>query len=152
MSALEIHRQGRRMLRFLPHGYDYPLELPVITSGTRDGTGAWTWNGSLESPTLKPSIKTTHGGTGLITHLWLNDGQCQHLDDSTDGLAGQTLPLRPLGWQCDLGDEGADHDWVEKQDSYGEVDGAPGHTWSWRECRVCGEVEDKKEAGKGGQP
>ena len=84
-------------LKFHPHGYEYPIELPVITSGTRDGTGCWTWNGSLEKPTLRPSIKTLHGRGGkIVSHLWLSDGVCQHLEDSTDGFAGQTLPLIPL--------------------------------------------------------
>jgi hypothetical protein len=84
------------LLRFQPHGYEYPIELTVITSGSRDKTGAWTWNGDIEKPTLRPSIKTTHGGSGEVSHLWLNEGVCQHLGDSTDGLAGQTLPLQIL--------------------------------------------------------
>jgi len=146
--ALEVIRGGKRYLRFWPHGgYEYPLELPVITSGTREGTGAWTWNGSLEKPTLRPSIRSTHGGSGLVSHYWLTDGECQHLGDSTDGLAGQTLPLRPMGWQCDLGDEGMDHDWQEMQDDAGEVDGIPGDRWEWRECRVCGARDDEENAG-----
>jgi hypothetical protein len=143
--AMEVIRGGKRYLRFWPHGgYEYPLELPVITSGTREGTGAWTWNGSLEKPTLRPSIKSTHGGSGLVSHYWLNDGECQHLADSTDGLAGQTLPLKPLGWQCDHGDEGMDHDWRERSDDAGEVDGIPGDRWAWRECRVCGARDDEE--------
>jgi len=76
-----------------PHGYEHPIHIPVITKGSREGTGCWTWNGSIDSPTIKPSIKTTHSN-GTISHLWLNEGQCQHLEDSTDGLAGQTLPLQ----------------------------------------------------------
>lgn len=50
-------------------------------------------------------------------------------------------------WQCDLGNGEFDHDWVEKHDSAGEVDGGPGNHWSWFECRVCGEVETKKPPG-----
>lgn len=87
---------GRTLLTFQPHGYDYPIELPVITSGNRDKANAWTWNGDKEKPTLRPSIRTKHGGSGLISHMWLNDGVCQHLDDSTDGLAGRTLDLQDL--------------------------------------------------------
>jgi hypothetical protein len=96
-SSLRTGEDGRTYLKFRPHGYEYPIELPVITSGSRADTGAWTWNGSLEKPTLRPSIKTRHGGGGnVVSHLWLNDGVCQHLGDSTDGLAGQTLPLQSL--------------------------------------------------------
>lgn len=142
--AMQVRRQGRLFLRFLPHGYEYPLELPVITSGSRDAANAWTWNGDIEKPTLRPSIRTNHGGSGLVSHLWLNDGQCQHLADSTDGLAGQTLPLRPLGWQCDHGDEGKDHDWREMEESSGEVDGLHGDHWKWLECRACGARDDEE--------
>lgn len=139
--SILLSRSGKQFLRFQPNGYDFPIELPVILSGSRKDSGAWTWNGDVEKPTLKPSIKTTHGGSGKISHLWLNDGVCQHLEDSTDGLAGQTLPLIPLGWQCDHGDEGLDHDWKTVRDSSGEVDGGPGDHWEHRECRACGVIE-----------
>ena len=78
-----------------PEGYERPISLPVITRGSRDEAQAWTWNGSTEKPTLKPSVKTTHAN-GKVSHIWLTDGMCQHLSDSTDGLAGQTLPLQSL--------------------------------------------------------
>lgn len=91
VSCLE-HRNGRDYLRFQPHGYEFPILLPVITRGSRDAANAWTWNGSLENPTLKPSVKTTHAD-GKVSHIWLTVGMCHHLGDSTDGLAGQTLPL-----------------------------------------------------------
>jgi len=39
-------------------------------------------------------------------------------------------------------DEPCDHDWQEKHDDSGEVDGIPGDHWSWRECRKCGQIED----------
>jgi len=84
---------GRKYLKFMPHGYSNPISLPVITKGSRDDANAWTWNGSTESPDLKPSIRTRHSD-GTVSHLWLNNGVCEHLNDSTDGLAGQTLPLR----------------------------------------------------------
>jgi hypothetical protein len=97
-SLSSVRTVGDQMyLKFHPHGYKHPIELPVITSGSRADTGSWTWNGSLEMPTLRPSIRTLHGAGGrVVSHLWLNDGVCQHLEDSTDGLAGQTLPLIPL--------------------------------------------------------
>ena len=85
-------RLGEHYLRVQPNGYEFPIVLPVITSGSREQARAWTWNGDLEKPTLKPSVKTTHAD-GKISHIWLTNGICQHLADSTDGLAGQTLPL-----------------------------------------------------------
>ena len=44
-------------------------------------------------------------------------------------------------WQCNLGNGQWDHDWQEKHDDSGQVDGGPGDHWSWRECRVCGAIE-----------
>ncbi len=85
-----------------PIGY---LMLPVMIGGTREGTPNWTWNGSVEAPTLKPSIKTTttrpvanpiEGKPDMeevICHSWLNDGMVQFLDDTTHELRGKTVPL-----------------------------------------------------------
>lgn len=76
------------------------LTLPVILSGRRDGTGCWTWNGSVEAPTLRPSVLTTaptgglHGG--FQCHTWITDGQAQYLDDCSHDLRGQTVPLHPV--------------------------------------------------------
>ncbi len=82
-----------------------PIEnrlIPVMIGGTRAGTGNWTWNGSTEAPTLRPSILTKGGGrkyleTGQYTehvcHSWVTDGKVQFLDDCTHELKGQTHDL-----------------------------------------------------------
>ncbi len=86
------------------------------------GPGAWTWNGSLERPTLQPSIllRTGHHALGYQTgsgcwctfdaervkvgkepsgftcgvcHSFVTDGRIQFLDDCTHALAGQTVDL-----------------------------------------------------------
>ena len=62
----------------------------------RENSNAWTWNGDLEKPTIRPSVKTENCHERTMSHIWLNDGVCQHLGDSTDGTAGKTLPLLPL--------------------------------------------------------
>ncbi len=67
------------------------LTLPVITSGSRKGTGNWTWNGSTDKPTLKPSVLTTDGN--FRCHSWINDGTAQFLADCSHELAGQTVEL-----------------------------------------------------------
>lgn len=82
----------RHYLEFItPTGY---LSLPVITSGSRDDTGCWTWNGDLEKPTLKPSIKQT--GHSHMWHCWLNDGVMQMLDDSDEKWRGMNYELPGL--------------------------------------------------------
>lgn len=69
--------------------------LPVMISGTRSGTPNWTWNGSLNSPTIKPSVLTRGGDTNgeHVCHSWINDGKVQFLDDCSHELAGQSLDL-----------------------------------------------------------
>jgi hypothetical protein len=68
--------------------------LPVILHGRRDGHPrgvVWTWNGSTEAPTLRPSVRS-HGGDYLC-HTWVSDGQAQFLDDCTHELRGKTFPM-----------------------------------------------------------
>lgn len=48
------------------------------------------------------------------------------------------MPLRPKGWQCDLGNGEFDHDWQESHETSGEVDGGRGDEWTTRTCRACG--------------
>ena len=67
------------------------LTLPVILSGTRAGTGCWTWNGSTDTPTLRPSVLTQ--GHDFRCHSWINDGAAQFLEDCSHALKGQTVPL-----------------------------------------------------------
>lgn len=71
------------------------LTLPVIRSGTRDGTGCWTWNGSTTAPTLRPSVLTT--GHDYRCHSWINDGAAQFLDDCSHELKGTTVALNAVG-------------------------------------------------------
>lgn len=71
--------------------------IPVQTSGTREGTPNWTWNGSLDSPTLRPSILTRwEGGDPLqkiACHSYIEDGVVSFLYDSTHELSGKSRPL-----------------------------------------------------------
>ena len=73
------------------------LTLPVIRSGTRDGTGCWTWNGSTDAPTLRPSVLTQghsrHSEYAFRCHSWINDGTAQFLADCSHSMAGQTVLL-----------------------------------------------------------
>ena len=71
-------------------------QLPVITKGSRDKSNAWTWNGDLEKPTVRPSIALQyHNGEKMVKyHCWLNDGICKSLGDCTDGNAGKDLLLQ----------------------------------------------------------
>lgn len=67
------------------------LTLPVIQHGTRAGTGCWTWNGSTDAPTVRPSVLTK--GHDFRCHSWINDGSAQFLSDCSHDLANTTVPL-----------------------------------------------------------
>lgn len=79
------------------------LTLPVILSGRREGTGCWTWNGSTEAPTLRPSVLTE--GHDFRCHSWINDGNTQFLDDCSHDMRGQTIPLLDIAAQAVQGGE-----------------------------------------------
>jgi hypothetical protein len=74
--------------------------LPIITSGNRRETPCWTWNGSVDSPTLAPSILTRFDSgdptESYVCHSFVTDGMVQFLSDCTHGLAGETVPLTDL--------------------------------------------------------
>jgi len=96
MKAKVKNHNGVDYLEFkVPEGIGLML-LPVITKGKREGSAVWTWNGDLEKPTLRPSVRTKYTnekGEYVEIHYWLNDGVCQCLDDCTDGNAGKKLEL-----------------------------------------------------------
>ena len=73
--------------------------LPIMIGGTRAGTPNWTWNGSVDKPTVKPSVLTRGGSdeTGVwiehVCHSFINDGRVQFLSDCTHEFAGKTMDL-----------------------------------------------------------
>lgn len=61
---------------------------------------SWDWDGSLDAPTLSPSILTKHGpvvdGVGQVCHSFLQGGVFDYLSDCTHSLVGQRVPMVPL--------------------------------------------------------
>ena len=64
-----------------------------------EGRPLWTWNGSLEAPTLTPSVLVTwnwgEANTPHRCHSFVRDGYAEILSDSTNEHAGKTLPIPP---------------------------------------------------------
>jgi hypothetical protein len=50
----------------------------------------WKWNGSLDAPTLSPSV---HYRDSPVCHSIVTDGKIQFCGDSQHKLANQTVPL-----------------------------------------------------------
>ena len=59
------------------------------------GTHKWDWNGSLETPTLRPSILVTYPEKNKINicHSFITDGNIEFLGDCTHELAGKIVEL-----------------------------------------------------------
>jgi len=61
------------------------------------GEHKWDWNGSMDKPTLSPSVLVNVGRanpTRHLCHIFMKDGEIQFLEDCTHHLAGQIVPLR----------------------------------------------------------
>ena len=70
------------------------LNLPVITKGTREGTGCWTWNGCTDKPTLRPSVLTQ--SHEFRCHSWITDGNVNYLSDCSHEMAGASEELEEM--------------------------------------------------------
>jgi len=77
-------------------GCDEPHAVNV--GGNLDGP-KWTWNGSLDLPTFRPSILVRGGASGFTCHSFVTDGRIQFLADCTHPKAGQTIDIpEPPDW------------------------------------------------------
>jgi hypothetical protein len=55
---------------------------------------SWQWNGSVDKPTISPSVLvTTPGMTGNRCHSFIRDGKIQFLNDCDHKLAGKTVDI-----------------------------------------------------------
>lgn len=76
-------------------GFDCPgCGLYHLLPTAADASPNWTWNGSLDRPSLMPSINAWHGDERC--NSFVVDGQINFLGDCTHALAGQLVPLPPL--------------------------------------------------------
>jgi len=69
--------------------------LPVNTT---QKSPSWDWNGSVDAPTLSPSISSQYstGDPPDRCHSFLRDGFFEFLGDCTHSMAGQRVPMIPL--------------------------------------------------------
>jgi Family of unknown function (DUF6527) len=69
-------QEGERRIAFHCPGCEYGHQIPVT------GMRAWTWNGSLDKPTLQPSILVNRGSANPgvhVCHSIVTDGRIQFL-------------------------------------------------------------------------
>ena len=53
----------------------------------------WEWDGSLDAPTINPSIHVTGGSQGINCHSFVRAGVWEYLSDCTHALAGQHVAI-----------------------------------------------------------
>jgi hypothetical protein len=90
MARAEFWDDGRILAIMCPAcKWEHPVGLVPGTSPS------WTFNGSLDRPTLAPSLLVRwERSDGLkICHSFVRDGRIQFLSDCTHALAGQTVDL-----------------------------------------------------------
>lgn len=97
MIAEIVNEDGHDYLWFWCAGCHTHHRVPVT------GPKKWEWNGSVEKPTLKPSILITYSGVRSddvpvhkVCHSYVTDGRIQYISDSTHALSGQTVDLEVL--------------------------------------------------------
>lgn len=95
---------GGRFMRRIPEGYVHwcpgcaPIAgrspLHAISVDTPNAmTGArWTFDGNLDAPTFSPSINCVGQ-----CHYFIVGGRISYCADSAHALAGQTVPMVPIG-------------------------------------------------------
>lgn len=81
------------------------IPIPAEDGSVQPDGPTWTWNGSLDVPTLSPSILQEESGAVPRCHSYVTNGQWQFLTDCTHQFAGQTVDMVPLpDWLCPGGD------------------------------------------------
>jgi len=58
-------------------------------------TPRWNWNGSIEFPTVTPSVKHTAPPTNYCCHYFITDGKFHYCGDCSHSLSGQVVDMLP---------------------------------------------------------
>jgi len=82
--------------------YTWSFECPGCGQShqvfTKDGgfdSTAWWFNGDIEKPSFKPSLKVSYGKKE-ICHFFINRGVLQFCTDSTHTQAGKKIPMKQI--------------------------------------------------------
>jgi hypothetical protein len=87
LSIERAHLMTANLLVFHCPGCEYGHNVSVNCAGS------WEWNGSLELPTISPSILVWKDRPEARCHSFVRDGKIQFLADCFHALAGQTVDL-----------------------------------------------------------
>lgn len=84
----------------------YGSRLCFLCPGCEDvhqvhtGPNGWTWDGSVNLPTIDPSVLVQYGNQSgdRRCHSFVRGGRIEFLADSTHSLVGQTVDLPDYEW------------------------------------------------------
>lgn len=66
----------------------------VPVNGCKNSNGAgWGWNGSVDAPTLTPSVLCNPQDATIRCHCFIRDGKIEFLPDCYHDLKGQTVEV-----------------------------------------------------------
>ena len=90
----KAHLMAENLVVFHCPGCQYGHNVAVNGAKMENGAG-WQWNGSLDSPTFKPSLLVNKENASYSPrcHSFVTDGKIQFLNDCTHALAGQTVDV-----------------------------------------------------------
>lgn len=71
----------------------YAFHCPGCGYGHHIAVPRWTWNGSMDVPTVTPSLLVNQHDPSSRCHSFVKDGRIQFLSDCFHSLAGQTVDL-----------------------------------------------------------
>ena len=83
----EKYKTGEERLWMFCPGCNEPHSVAL------NGQCKWDWNGSIESPTISPSILVTQPPTDYRCHSFVREGRWQFLDDCNHALKGTTVEI-----------------------------------------------------------
>lgn len=71
----------------------YVFHCPGCGYGHHAAVPRWSWNGSFEAPTFKPSLLVNSHDPASRCHSFVTDGKIQFLSDCFHSLAGKTVDI-----------------------------------------------------------
>ena len=102
IRILEINNNWYIKCKQGDHYHSFTSPFIIIPSNSH-----WVWDGSVECPTIRPSVKETRGvsgqsyedfkrtGPSYINHYYITQGKIEYISDCTHESANKTEDIEP---------------------------------------------------------
>lgn len=90
---------GYRLLSFhcVGCGYDHAYAVAAESGLKHKDHPIWTWNGSMEYPTFKPSLLCSQSDPKSRCHLFVTNGRIEYQSDCWHDFKGQKVDMPDWG-------------------------------------------------------